>query len=374
MACLAALPMTHCVDDMLVVERASSLGSGYALWRALARLAGWDVPDRKSPPPTSCSRVLGVQSDLSPTPHATPIIRVTEDRVEQLTQAIRQVLTDERLTPGLAGKLWGRLQFATTQAYGKAGKAMLRALNRRQHESGRSNLNVQLCASLGWWLEHLPHLPPRPVPTDIHKRPVVISYSDGEGADGQVGIAVWRQGELMGRAGVTRVPEDLRAKWDTERKLDRHNDIFEVEAVGPLLVLHNFSEVLADSLWLHFVDNAAALSALVRGGSSVDSGDLITGLTWSYIVGVGCYAWFDRVDSASNPTDGLSRAGLEGPWCLEPIQFPCGLWNEHLGLPASKSRVAVPQAQPSGGCTSAWPSGPFPPGASGSALLAGSRG
>ena len=70
----------------------------------------------------------------------------------------------------------------------------------------------------------------------------------------------------MGRAGVTRVPEDLRAKWDTERKLDRHNDIFEVEAVGPLLVLHNFGDVLAGSLWLHFVDNAAALSALVRGG------------------------------------------------------------------------------------------------------------
>ena len=94
----------------------------------------------------------------------------------------------------------------------------------------------------------------------------------------------------MGRAGVIRVPEDLQAKWDTERKLDRHNDIFEVEAVGPLLVLHNFSDVLANSLWLHFVDNAAALSALVRGGSSVDSGDLITGLSWSYIVGVGCYA------------------------------------------------------------------------------------
>ena len=197
---------------------------------------------------------------------------------------------------------------------------------------GRHNLNPQLRASIEWWLEHLPHLPARPIPTDFTTRRVVFSYSDGEGTSGQAGVAIWEQGQSIGRAGVVQIPPELRAKWDPVKKEGRFNDIFGVEAVGPLLVLHNFQEVLAGSLWLHFIDNAAALSTLVRGGSSVDCGDHITGLTWSRVVRVGCFPWFDRVDSASNPTDGLSRGRLEGPWVLEPIRLPSQLWSSTLGV------------------------------------------
>ena len=138
--------------------------------------------------------------------------------------------------------------------------------------------------------------------------------------------ALWKQGCPIGRAGVISIPPDLRSRWDGERKLGRFNDIYEVEAVGPLLVLHNFGLELAGCLWLHFVDNDAALSTLVRGSSSVESGEHITGLTWSHIVGVGCFPWFDRVESSSNPTDGLSRGKLQGPWVLEPIHLPRELW------------------------------------------------
>ena len=87
-------------------------------------------------------------------------------------------------------------------------------------------------------------------------------------------------------------------------------------------MLHNFADVLRGALWLHFVDNDAALSSLVKGSSSVQSGDVIAGQTWSQVAAVGCMPWFDRVDSASNPVDGLSRGKLKGPWVLEPLCFP----------------------------------------------------
>ena len=328
MASLGAMGMSHCVDDMLVAERAATIRSGYSLWRGAVALAGWDVPDKKSPPPTSSSQILGVLSDLSQTPHNPPQIRVTEARVKKLQAQLNEVLQKEKLGSGLAGKLWGRLQFASTQAYGRTGRAMLRALNRRQHEGGRHGLNPQLKSCITWWIRHLPVLPARPVPINMEKRRVMISYSDGEGSYAQVGIALWAQGQKMARAGVVRIPDDLRTHWDSKRKGNRKNDIYEVEAVGPLLVLANFGVDLVDCLWLHFVDNSGALSSLVRGGSSVESGDHITGLTWSHIVGVGCMPWFDRVDSASNPTDGLSRERLQGPWTLEPIQLPIALWDE----------------------------------------------
>ena len=49
-AVLFLLPMEQCVDDLLSVERASTMLSGFHAWRSFAAARGWDVPDEKSPP------------------------------------------------------------------------------------------------------------------------------------------------------------------------------------------------------------------------------------------------------------------------------------------------------------------------------------
>ena len=106
---------------------------------------------------------------------------------------------------------------------------------------------------------------------------------------------------------------EVRRLWDKQRSRNRWNDIFESEGVGPLVLLENYPEVLEGSLWLHFIDNAAALSSLVNGSSSVREGDVIVGETWSRIQGLKVFTWLDRVDTSSNPVDGLSRGILSGP-------------------------------------------------------------
>ena len=106
-------------------------------------------------------------------------------------------------------------------------------------------------------------------------------------------------------------------------------------AVGAVMPLSLFMKAYGTVqgkiyMWLHFFINAAALAMLVRGASSVMSGERIAGFTWSHVVGFGCFPWFDRVESSSNPTDGLSRGKLVGPWVLDrSIQLPRELWDEH---------------------------------------------
>ena len=98
---------------------------------------------------------------------------------------------------------------------------------------------------------------------------------------------------------------------------------FEIEeAVGPLVLLENFPVLF---LWLHFLDNKAALSNLVNGSSSVIQGDILIGATWSQVQRLQVFPWFDRVDSKSNPVDGHFRGQLDGLWKVESSAFPWSL-------------------------------------------------
>ena len=81
-----------------------------------------------------------------------------------------------------------------------------------------------------------------------------------------------------------------------------------------MLVLATWPDHMAVGLWIHFINNVAAQSALVIGSTTVASGDIMVGMAWEVIAKRCIYPWFDRVDSASNPVDGLSRGDRQGPW------------------------------------------------------------
>ena len=100
----------------------------------------------------------------------------------------------------------------------------------------------------------------------------------------------------MVRVDVLRIPEEVRKLWDHQKNLSRFSDILKIEAIGPLILLENFPDLFRGSLWLHFLDNAAALSNLVNGSSSVIQGDILIGATWSQVQRLQVFPWFDRVD------------------------------------------------------------------------------
>ena len=320
MACLGALPAEHCVDDIITAERASTIQSGWRLWRTFADLCGWRVLDTKSPPPTTCQTVLGAQIDTRQFPQQPVVIRITLARSEVLLGQLHEILVADRLAAGLAGQLWGKLQHACCMLWGRYGAAKLRPLARRQRD-GYLTLNPQLRSSIEWWIATLQaNKFPRQVSLFWNKR-TMISYSDGEGADAVVGVGLWIEGSPTPLAAYLKVPRELRLLWAQQRA--RCTDIFQIEAIGPLVVLATWPELVLDCLWIHFIDNAAALSALVNGSSSVASGDLIVGLAWEVIASRCIYPWFDRVDSKSNPVDGLSRGNWQGPWsAVTPAILP----------------------------------------------------
>ena len=140
-----------------------------------------------------------------------------------------------------------------------------------------------------------------------------------------MGIAIWKDGEPT-EAGYIKIPDSIRALWSRQREMGGDlYDIYEIEAVGPALVVATWPEKLKGCLWIHFVDNESALAAVIKGGSSVHSADVIAGYVAEQCAALGCWAWFDRVDTHANPVDGLSRGRLEGDWVLIKLKFPQAL-------------------------------------------------
>ena len=202
-------------------------------------------------------------------------IRPALDRMEALLETLQEILDRKRLTPALSGKTYGKLMFLSSQSFGRLGRALLRAFSRRQHES-RAALNQHIIAAFRFWLRCMKSLRFREIPVSLSEAPVILSYSDCEGDGAGVGVAVWcPNGTVSG--GYLKLPEEVRSVWSRSASAGDHYDIFEIEAVGPALILYNFGHVSTqDALWLHFVDNDAARAAIVKGSSSVLSGEVIT--------------------------------------------------------------------------------------------------
>ena len=149
-----------------------------------------------------------------------------------------------------------------------------------------------------------------------------VSYSDGEEEGAGVGIGMWCPcGRVVG--GYLKLPDEVRQTWTRINTAGDHYDIFEIEAVGPALILHNWMHLFSPgALWVHYIDNDSALATLVKGSSSVFSGECITSFTHSNISEIGLWPWFDRVATDDNPVDKLSKGCMDGPWELLPVVFP----------------------------------------------------
>ncbi len=323
-AALFAFAMQHCVDDVLHIGPMQLAEQAYIIWMQFTKACGWDIPVSKSPWPSQQFDIIGIALDLSPVPRAPAIMAITERRIRSLLASLLSLWHDRRLPASSAGKLYGQLMFSTSQQYGRVGRSKLAALKRRQYER-RDDWNIQIHTTVSWWIKFLGQYVPRQILLAVPSSPPVVTYSDGEGSGG-IGVCIFVRGQRP-RAAYCRAHREVRRLWSLQRDLrsplDQQHDIYNIEAVGPLLILHKWADDLQGQLWLHFIDNESAQQALVKGSSSVWQGDVISGFTWNRVAELRALPWFDRVQSESNPIDGVSRGRSEGPWrAVEHLHFP----------------------------------------------------
>lgn len=142
---------------------------------------------------------------------------VISDSPIELKRMEKHIKFKQRLTSGQSGSLWGELQHGATMLWGKYGMAKLRPFIRMQHVQ-RHDLNVQLESAIQWWMQLLmSDVLPREVLVSIVNLYFFMSYSDGEGTNAGVGVAVWGRTLVHPIATYLKVPRELRLTWAKQR-------------------------------------------------------------------------------------------------------------------------------------------------------------
>ena len=104
-------------------------------------------------------------------------------------------------------------------------------------------------------------------------------------------------------------PPKVTAGWKK-----RIQQIFPAEAVALVIATWALQAHLKHSDVTWFIDNEAAAAAGIRGASGEPDVTAIVQAAHLLWLNLGTRVWIEWIDSASNPSDGLSRAGLQDPW------------------------------------------------------------
>ena len=95
--------------------------------------------------------VLGVDLELSAKGYKR---RPAKAKIPKWRAAILQALADDRLAPGAASKLAGRLAWGGSHLFNRLGRAMLRAIfDQKTRRDGR--MSADLRRALAWWRHDL---------------------------------------------------------------------------------------------------------------------------------------------------------------------------------------------------------------------------
>ena len=98
--------------------------------------------------------------------------------------------------------------------------------------------------------------------------------------------------------------------------LYRKTQIFAAETIVGLVLPVLCPELVSNKDITWYIDNEAAVSSLIRGTSRSSDVGHIAASSQISLLKLGCRVWYEWIDSDSNPSDGLSRAGLADPWTL----------------------------------------------------------
>ena len=204
-------------------------------------------------------------------------------------------------------KLCGRLSFASSHLWGRGPRIFMRALFAHCH-SNTTLVSNRTRASLVWWSSFLEKPLCRIFKTSSTRIDGII-YSDAS-LSALGCTVVHRYGTCTSYH--SDVPMGFLATLRGE------NEIYILELLATLFAANILRDTLCVGNYIHFCDNNAALSSLLKGYSPSYKATCIIGKYWERVATSNVSVWIERVRSKWNKADDPSRKVGESL----PFPFP----------------------------------------------------
>jgi len=215
---------------------------------------------------------------------------------------------------------------------GKPCRARCSALIARQYHDdvkGTHELTPYLAEALRILSIAAEHMPCRDIFVRAPPEQPVIIYTDAAAVGTAIRIGILAVVDGHTYVHSTDVPSEVVATWAPRGSYINLGELL----AGPV-VLHLLSRRLRGRAIIWFVDNVAAAAAMSRAASSSRDGSHLAGVMALSLIALRARAWFEYVESASNPSDVLSRDAYNdatvkdhistGRWIQLPGPFPWG--------------------------------------------------
>ncbi|CAE7884921.1 unnamed protein product [Symbiodinium necroappetens] len=318
----------------------SSLATETQLYvEELFELFGFPFSTEKRQEPAAAGDFLGLMHDFSQLQQGTVRVWVRERLVEKIGDIIREAQETDTLKPGQASKLYGCVTFLDQGVFGRVARAGLTAIKDRQYASrGHARLTDELRSAFDTIRAVLDMRPQRLVRVLPQLGSRVLAASDAAQDACRIGsggfLVVTPKKERLGA--VVPVDDAVFHLWD-----EQETKIAQLELLMVLQGLLTFPSQFQGSSGVWYVDNIAALMALVRGRSDSPELDHMAQTVHILLFHLRCYLYFEWVPSGSNWADGISRDGFEDRWWrshgfkVHSSTVPVFLWRFPLAVRSS---------------------------------------
>ena len=169
-----------------------------SVWMLHSPFLGWRISEHKLIAFDSLCQVLGVHLDLRQSGDPLCFVTNTEDRVEELVKDIGDILTSKLLTRAEGERLRGRLQFASSQVFGRKFRRLLKTLSNHVTQ-GRKSVSDQTMKCLADISQLLQQNTPRRIRASQSE--VLHVYVDASfdisSYSGQGGVVIHMLGEQL---------------------------------------------------------------------------------------------------------------------------------------------------------------------------------
>ena len=308
--CELLLLWSNYFDDFPLASHHLTSTSSLAAAKAMLSLFGFEYAGDKLPPFRPWCEVLGIKLDLTAAHEGEIRISNKPSRVVEVQRLLDQALDSRSLTPAAVPSFVGKLQYADSQVWGRAGRIALGDLRSLGGSGGSAvTLDSDQMAALAVLRDRFAKGQPITLLASRPSLPGVL-FTDGalEGGRASIGGVFYPScrdmpAEVFGCPLPDAVLESLKG--------DKEHVIGAVELYAVATAVTLWMPRMAEQRVLVFNDNWPALDTLVRGTSGIHEWRKVLLAMEKAEADKPPVYWFARVPSGSNVSDDPSRGSLK---------------------------------------------------------------